>query len=182
MTDDLLERAVVYLLSVLTEVGPDLSAPTPCRGWNARMLLAHVDESIAALREGLAGGQVRLTPGAPLPSCAGTLHIRIRAEALLGDWANEHPESVVVFGRPIPARVLGMVGALELTVHAWDLAAIYPSATPIPDRLARELLTVAPELVPVADRWPLFGPPIEPPTATPGDRLLAYLGRTRPVT
>jgi uncharacterized protein (TIGR03086 family) len=181
MTDDLLERAVAYLLSVLRDVGPDLSAPTPCRGWNVRMLLAHVDESIAALREGLAGGQVRATPGAPLPSCAGTLHIRSRAEALLGDWANDHPESVVVFDRPVPARVLGTVGALELTVHAWDLAAIDRSVAPIPDRLARELLTVAPELVPVADRWPLFGPPIEPPTATAGDRLLAYLGRTRPV-
>ncbi|WP_433725036.1 maleylpyruvate isomerase family mycothiol-dependent enzyme [Nocardia sp. CA-129566] len=180
MTDDLLERAVAYLLAVLPDIGPDLSAPTPCRGWNTRTLLAHVDESIAALREGLAGGQVRLTPGAPMPNCAGTLHIRSRAEALLGDWANERPESVVVFDKPVSARVLGTVGALELTIHAWDLTAAAPAAPPIPDRLARQLLNVAPKLVPVADRWPLFAPPIEPPTAAPTDRLLAYLGRTRP--
>ncbi|MGW4773752.1 maleylpyruvate isomerase family mycothiol-dependent enzyme [Nocardia sp. NPDC004278] len=180
MTDDLLERAVAYLLAVLPAIGPDLSAPTPCRGWNTRMLLAHVDESIAALREGLAGGQVRLTPGAPTPNCAGSLHIRSRAEALLDDWANEHPESVVVYGRPVSARVLGTVGALELTIHAWDLTATDQSAAPIPDPLARELLSVAPKLVPVADRWPLFAPPIEPPTAAPTDRLLAYLGRIRP--
>ncbi|WP_329406348.1 maleylpyruvate isomerase N-terminal domain-containing protein [Nocardia vinacea] len=182
MSDDLLERAVAYLLSVLPGPGFDLSAPTPCRGWNTRMLLAHVDESIAALREGLAGGQVRVTSGMPLSNCAGTLHIRSRAVAMLGDWANEHPESVVVFGRPVPAPVLGTVGALELTVHAWDLAANDRKAPPIPERLARELLAVAPELVPIADRWPLFGPPIEPPSTAPGDRLLAYLGRTRPVS
>ncbi|WP_330253844.1 maleylpyruvate isomerase family mycothiol-dependent enzyme [Nocardia sp. NBC_00565] len=179
MTDDLLERAVAYLLSVLPNLGPDLSAPTPCRDWNMRMLLAHMDESIAALREGLAGGQVRLTPGAPLPSYAGPLHIRSRAVALLDDWANEHPRSVVVFGRPVPAPVLGTVGALELTIHAWDLAATDPTTPPIPDRLASELLTVAPELVPMQDRWPLFAPPIDPPTPTPSDQLLAYLGRTR---
>ncbi|MEV6339869.1 maleylpyruvate isomerase N-terminal domain-containing protein [Nocardia vinacea] len=182
MSDDLLERAVAYLLSVLPGIGSDLSAPTPCRGWNTRMLLAHVDESIAALREGLAGRQVRLTPGAPLPNCAGTTHIRSRAVALLGDWANEHPGSVVVFGKQVPARVLGTVGALELTVHAWDLTAAERGAPPIPERLACELLAVAPELVPIAGRWPLFGPPIEPPTTAPGDRLLAYLGRTPPVS
>ncbi|WP_433193373.1 maleylpyruvate isomerase family mycothiol-dependent enzyme [Nocardia sp. CA-107356] len=180
MTDDLLERAVAYLLAVLHDIGPDLSAPTPCRGWNLRMLLAHVDESIATLREGLAGGRVRITPGPPRPSCAGTLHIRSRAMGLLSDWANEHPGRVVIYGEPMPAALLGTLGALELTVHAWDLTATGPDAPPIPDRLARELLTVAPELVPIADRWPLFGPPIEPPTAAPGDRLLAYLGRTRP--
>ncbi|MFI6368381.1 maleylpyruvate isomerase family mycothiol-dependent enzyme [Nocardia sp. NPDC050630] len=182
MSDDLLERAVAYLLSVLPDPGSDLSAPTPCRGWNTRMLLAHVDESIAALREGLAGGQVRVIAGAPLPNCAGTLHIRSRALALLDDWANEHPGSVVIFGRPVPARILGTVGALELTVHAWDLAASSPGTPPIPEDLAHELLTVAPELVPIADRWPLFAPPIEPPTTAPADRLLAYLGRTRRAT
>ncbi|MEV5839276.1 maleylpyruvate isomerase family mycothiol-dependent enzyme [Nocardia sp. NPDC052112] len=179
MSDDLLERAVAYLLSVLPDIGSDLSAPTPCRGWNTRTLLAHVDESIAVLREGLAGGQVAM-PGPPLPNCAGTLHIRSRAVGLLGDWVNEHPGSVVVFGSPVPARVFGTVGALELAVHAWDLAAARSDAPPLPERLARELLSVASELVPVADRWPLFGPPIEPPTTAPSDRLLAYLGRARP--
>ncbi|WP_433756025.1 maleylpyruvate isomerase family mycothiol-dependent enzyme [Nocardia sp. CA-135398] len=179
MSDDLLERAVAYLLSVLPGPGSDLSGPTPCRGWNTRMLLAHVDESIAALREGLTGGQVAM-PGQPLPNCAGTLHIRSRAVALLGDWANEHPDSVLVFGRPVPARVLSTVGALELAVHAWDLAATQSDAPPIPDHLARELLSVAPNLVPIADRSPLFAAPIEPPTTAPGDQLLAYLGRTRP--
>ncbi|MEU0506568.1 hypothetical protein [Nocardia sp. NPDC005998] len=180
MTDDLLERAVAYLLAVLPAIGPDLSAPTPCRLWNTRMLLAHIDESIAALRDGLANGHVRLTPGAPVATCAGTVHIRSRAEALLDDWANEHPESVVVFDKPVSTRVLGTVGALELTIHAWDLTATAPTAPPIPDHLARELLTVAPNLVPAADRWPLFAPPIEPPTTTPTDRLLAYLGRLQP--
>ncbi|MEV4239291.1 maleylpyruvate isomerase family mycothiol-dependent enzyme [Nocardia sp. NPDC049737] len=181
MSEDLLERAVAYLLSVLPDLGSDLSTPTGCRGWNTRMLLAHVDESIAALREGLTGGQVAM-PGAPLPNCAGTLHIRSRAMALLGAWANERPRSVVVFGRPVPAHVLGTVGALELAVHAWDLAAARSNPPPIPDRLARELLSVAPELVPLADRSPLFAAPIEPRTTAPGDQLLAYLGRTRPAS
>ncbi|MFI9510891.1 hypothetical protein [Nocardia sp. NPDC052566] len=177
MTDDLLERAIAYLLAALPDARADLDGPTPCHDWNLRMLLAHIDESLTALREGFGHGRVCHTPTAPRAVRAGAPPIRMRATGLLGDWTNARPTHVTVDGRPIPVPLFSAVAALELTVHAWDLTAATHTPTPIPHHLARELLTVAPQLVPPTDRHPLFAPPLPTPTTTPSNVLLAYLGR-----
>ena len=49
---------------------------------------------------------------------------------------------------------------------------------PIPDALAASLLAIAPLLIPETGRRPLFSPPVTATAqASPGDRLVAYLGR-----
>jgi Mycothiol maleylpyruvate isomerase N-terminal domain len=59
----LLGQAVAYALEHVEAITPDLLArPTPCRGWDLRMLLWHCCESLAALREGLAASWVGLFP------------------------------------------------------------------------------------------------------------------------
>jgi uncharacterized protein (TIGR03083 family) len=51
----LLERAIGYTLGQLSSVTPAaLAAPTPCREWNLGALLAHLDDSLAALQEAMA--------------------------------------------------------------------------------------------------------------------------------
>lgn len=174
MKPDLLERAIAYLLAVLPEAGHDPNRPTPCRGWDLGMLLSHIDESICALRAGLTDGRVCLEP--PEPKSTGVAAIRAGATGLLGDWANAHPERVLIGGQPMPTTVFGATGALELTVHAWDLAATTGGGV-IPDPLAGELLAVVPHLVPMADRYPLFAPPLPEAGRSYAERLLAYLGR-----
>ena len=60
---ELLERAVSYTrasLSVVTAV--DLGRSTPCREWRLAQLLRHMDDSLQALHEAGATGQVRLAP------------------------------------------------------------------------------------------------------------------------
>jgi hypothetical protein len=50
-TDDtrLLEQAISYALGTVDTMTPQLlSRPTPCRGWDLRMLLRHASESLAA--------------------------------------------------------------------------------------------------------------------------------------
>ncbi|MFD0362419.1 maleylpyruvate isomerase family mycothiol-dependent enzyme [Nocardia sp. GCM10030253] len=181
MTRDLFDRSVLYLLCALQGVGADLTRPTPCRGWDLRMLLAHVDESIAALREGVAAGRICAIPAIRHPDATAVARVQAAAAGLLGDLTHYASNPVLVSDTPLPAETLGAVGALELTVHAWDIAAVHTPSVRIPDELAGELLTVAPRLVPITGRHPLFAPPVPAQTTGPSDRLLAYLGRTLPV-
>src|SRR5260370_25251088 len=86
----LLESAIGYALGTVQAVTPDLlSRPTPCRGWDLRMLLRHACESLAALGEGVQGGQVGLGPSADDDNAAAdpARAFRDRASLLLGAWS-----------------------------------------------------------------------------------------------
>jgi uncharacterized protein (TIGR03086 family) len=55
------QRALRYALVAAVGVTPELmTRPTPCRGWDLRMLLIHATDSLAALAEGLDDGRVLL--------------------------------------------------------------------------------------------------------------------------
>ncbi|MFE7802236.1 maleylpyruvate isomerase family mycothiol-dependent enzyme [Nocardia sp. NPDC057440] len=181
MTRDLFDRSVLYLLCALRGLGPDLTRPTPCRGWDLRMLLTHVDESIAALREGVAGGRICAAPAIRRPDAIAVGHVQAAATGLLGDLTHCSPNPVLVSGTALPAETLCAAGALELTVHAWDIAVVHTPSVRIPDELAGDLLAIAAQLVPITGRSPLFGPPVHTRTTRPGEQLLAYLGRRLPV-
>jgi uncharacterized protein (TIGR03086 family) len=67
---------------------------------------------------------------------------------------------------------------VEIAVHGWDVAQACGRPRPIPPQLAEELLQLAPLLVTDADRPGRFAPPVAVPAgASPGDRLVAFLGR-----
>ena len=69
--------------------------------------------------------------------------------------------------------------ALEVAVHGWDISRACGQRRPIPPALAAGLLVIAPVLVPGTDRHPLFAAPVTvTTTASPSDRLAAFLGRT----
>ncbi|WP_436777530.1 maleylpyruvate isomerase N-terminal domain-containing protein [Yinghuangia sp. YIM S09857] len=200
----LLERAVGYALSVTRGIPPALlSRPTPCRAWDLAMLLAHANESLAALAEGLTGARVALDPAdappnrppcdpqatdvrattqrgghsVPTASTDPLTTFRRRARDLPGLWATA-PRRIAVADRGMPAELMAAAGALEIAVHGWDIARSCRRDTPIPAAIAVELLSVGMLLVPENDRHPLFAP--RTPVATvacPSDRLVAYLGR-----
>jgi hypothetical protein len=61
----ILEPSIGYALGAVLAVTPELlSRPTPCRGWDLRMLLRHASESLAAIGEGIEAGRVGLRPAA----------------------------------------------------------------------------------------------------------------------
>jgi hypothetical protein len=72
---------------------------------------------------------------------------------------------------------------VEIAVHGWDVSAARGRGRPIPPRLADPMLGLCPLLV--AGREGLFAEPVEVPAdASPGDRLVGFLGRNpgfRPV-
>lgn len=182
----LLEQAISYAVRSALDVTPALlPRPTPCRAWNLEMLLRHAAESLAALHDGTVTGHVGLIPAAQDPD-QGADPVRIfrdRAGRLLAVRAAAPGRRQVldVGDLPLAALAVECTGAIEITVHGWDISQACGTRRPIPDALAASLLAIAPLLIPETDRHPLFSPPLAATApAGPGDRLVAFLGRERP--
>lgn len=175
----LLAGAIRYALNACAPVGPaEMALPTPCAEWDLGALLDHLGESMADLETALGTG--RLDDPGPRPDCITGDRvelIRERAAALLCaayDPAGAAP-SVAVAGLPMPAALVACTGAVEITVHGWDVSAAR-RGDPIPAALATRMLGLCPLLV--AGREGLFAGPVQVPAgAGPGDRLVGYLGR-----
>jgi hypothetical protein len=74
--------------------------------------------------------------------------------------------------------MVAVTGAIEVTVHGWDIFAVCGAARPVPPGLAAVLLPIAPLLITPATRPGLFADPVRlPGPASPGDQLVAFLGR-----
>jgi uncharacterized protein (TIGR03086 family) len=183
----LLAGAVSYMLGVCAPIGPgEMALPTPCPHWDLARLLSHLCESMADLEAALRTGRLDLNgpPGRTGGDPVEALRDRA-AELLCAGYCYGGPERFVTVGDlPIPAGLVACTGAVEIAVHGWDVSAARARAgrgggfreAPIPAALATRMLRLGPLLV--AGREGLFGVPVEVPAqASPGDRLVGYLGR-----
>ena len=178
----LLERATGYTLGSLLAVTPQaLGDPTPCREWDLRALLWHLDESLLALHEAGAVHHVGLHPVEDVgdPAADPVVTLRDRACRMLGAWTSRSSSSPVsIADHLLPTEVVAAAGAVEIAVHGWDVAAACGRHRPIPPALAEELLDLCPLLVSGLDRPTRFAAPVDLPSgASPGDRLVTFLGR-----
>ena len=193
----LLAGAIGYMLSVCALIAPgEMALPTPCAGWDLAMLLGHLTDSMADLETAIRTGHLDLEGPPGRAGGAGTAPadgdpvevLRDRAaELLCASYCYGGPERfVAVGGLPMPADLVTCTGAVEIAVHGWDVSAARGSAgggsaggggaRPIPAALATRMLRLGPLLV--AGREGLFAVPVEVPAqASPGDRLVGYLGR-----
>ncbi len=180
----LVEPSIGYALSAVLAVTPGLlSRPTPCRGWDLRMLLRHASESLTAIAESIQTGRVDLYPAAEDGDLVAdpARAFRDRACQLRAAWTSPgHQRQVIeIAGCSLAASILAAAAALEVAVHGWDISRACGQRQPIPPALATDLLVIAPVLVPRTGRSPLFTAPVTvPATASPSDRLAAFLGRT----
>jgi uncharacterized protein (TIGR03086 family) len=192
----LLAGALRYALGVCALVKPvELASPTPCAEWDIRALLRHLGESVADLEAGLRTGCLddagQAGPASPLPPRGARLAghgevdrfspvgvLRERAAALLCACYDGGPAErfVVVGGLPLPAGIVACTGAVEIAVHGWDVAAALGRGGSIPPGLATRLLALCPLLATSREGLFAVAVPVSP-DASPGDRLLGYLGR-----
>jgi uncharacterized protein (TIGR03086 family) len=177
-----LEDAVRYALAISPHVTPDLlEGPTPCASWDLRMLLDHLNESVGMLAEGLATGSLSAEPAPAAPDAITdrVVTLRLRCARLLTACRTAPAGQLVTLGAyDLTASLMSCAGAIEVAVHAWDIAAACGSRQPIPSALAERMLQIAPLLVTDATRAGLFADPVPAPASTtPGDRLVALLGR-----
>jgi len=183
----LLAGAIRYTLGVCALIGPgDMSLPTPCAGWDLARLLGHLSDSMADLETAIRTGHLDLE--GPPTRAGGTWTgpadgdpvevLRDRAaELLCASYGYGGPERfVAVGGLPVPAGLVACTGAVEIAVHGWDVSAARGGCSAIPAVLASRMLRLGPLLV--AGREGLFAVPVAVPAqASPGDRLVGYLGR-----
>ncbi len=179
---DLLEIAIGYAVGSLSCVTPgSLSYPTPCAAWDLGALLEHVSDSLAALHDAVATGWVSLDVLARAPvSSADDLvtTLRTRGRLLAASAAGGEDRAVAIAGRRLTGRQVTAVGALEITVHGWDIAEACRCPRPIPPALATSILAVIPLVVTQVTRNVQFAGAIPAaPQACPSDRLVALLGR-----
>ncbi|MFC8502792.1 TIGR03086 family metal-binding protein [Pedococcus sp. NPDC057267] len=177
---ELLERAVAYTgasLRLVTEA--DLRNATPCAEWDLLTLLLHMEDSLDAMAEAARAPRLELVPRAPGEGGRALLdRICARARALVGCWYPARDGEVRLGDLGLPRDLLGAVGALEITVHGWDVAQAIGQPRPIPPGLAMDLWPVARDAITDADRPLRFGPALDVPDwAAPQHRLLAHAGR-----
>jgi uncharacterized protein (TIGR03086 family) len=189
---ELLAGAISYMLGVCAPIGAaELTLPTPCPDWDLAMLLGHLCQSMADLETALRTGRLDLDE--PVGRAGGDPVEALRdgaAQLLCAGYCYGGPECfVAVAGLPMPAGLVACTGAVEIAVHGWDVSAARARAgrdsttsgrgtsqIPIPAALATRMLRLSPLLV--AGREGLFAVPVEVPAqASPGDRLVSYLGR-----
>jgi uncharacterized protein (TIGR03083 family) len=159
-------RAAGYALESLSEVtDADLDRPTPCGDWDLRTLLLHLADSADGLTGLAATGEL-------VDAVAVAQH---RTHRLLATLTSSDAPGDDGGGR-VAAAARG--GAIELAVHGWDVATACGSGRRMPPGLAAAVLETATSLVDDENRRPAFGPSVPvPATATPEDRLVAFLGR-----
>jgi len=178
----LLASAISYALAAVVQVAPgEMTLPTPCTDWDLEALLAHLAASMADLESALRTGHLDPEPddaATPDPDDDPVELLRDRAANLLfACYAHHGPDRfVLVGGLPLPAGIVTCTGAVEIAVHGWDVRAATGRGGPIPPALATRMLRLSPLLV--TGREGLFGTPVQVPAqASPGDQLVAYLGR-----
>jgi uncharacterized protein (TIGR03086 family) len=191
----LLAGAIGYALGACAQVAlREMTLPTPCRDWDLAALLAHLAASMADLESAIRTGRLDLDPNEPAepdepdqpghpaaPGLGGGHPVEVlrdQAANLLSACYAHHGRDrfVLVGGLPLPAGIVACTGAVEIAVHGWDVSAARGRGGPIPPALATRMLRLGPLLV--TGREGLFAAPVQvPPQASPGDRLVAYLGR-----
>ena len=179
----LLAGAISYTLGACVQVAPgEMTLPTPCADWDLEALLAHLAASMADLESALRTGHLDLEPDdAATPDPDGDDPVELlrdrAANLLFACYAHHGPDRfVLVGGLPLPAGIVTCTGAVEIAVHGWDVRAARGRGDPIPPALATRMLRLSPLLV--TGREGLFGTPVQVPAqASPGDQLVAYLGR-----
>jgi uncharacterized protein (TIGR03086 family) len=179
----LLERAINYTLGSLRLVTPEaLSRPTPCRLWDLRALLGHMNDSLRALFEAVDTGRIDLDVllDGTDPAVDPVVTLRTRACRLLGAWADVDDRGLIsIAGSSLTRSIVTSAGAVEIAVHGWDVARACGRDRTIPAPLAEEMLELSPLFATDADRPARFAAPVVvPPLAAPGDRLVAFLGRS----
>lgn len=180
--DDLLRESVNYACRTVRAVtAQELSHPTPCREWDLRALLNHLNDSLLTLSTARRTGRVGPAPSPPAggEDDAPLATFDRNSRLLLAHGLRRRARrGVLVVDLPLADHLLVAAGAIEISVHGWDVGQAAGRPDALPEGLATELLAIAPLVVDDACRSPHFGPVVAvPPASGPATRLLAYLGR-----
>jgi len=173
----LLDRARDHALPVIASINDeDLTRPTPCADYDVRALLDHLLHVVVEFQK-LAVKQD--ADFSHTPSCP-DWRTRFPAETakLVEAWGQPGADEGIAGNMQLPARTVGGLALLDLTIHASDLAkATGQTFSPDPEVFA-EVANLVEQMGPTAIEWNVFKAPVEAPAdASELDKLLARTGR-----
>lgn len=183
----LLQGAIAYCLDIVGGLDVDsLPRPSPCPGWDVHALVTHLNDGFGVLAGARATGRCPPGPSPPGPAPGPPDPVAAFSSAacdlltVLTALPERAPHRfVAVADAAVAIDVAVVTGAVEIAVHGWDVAAACGHPRPIPPILAVDMLALVPLLVPPGARPGMFAEPVAVPSqAPPGDRLLAFLGRS----
>jgi uncharacterized protein (TIGR03086 family) len=185
MSADVLRQAYDSTAAVLAAVSRDqLDLPTPCASWTVRDLVNH-----------LVGGTTYFAVTAETgvaPEVGDDDHTAGDFAAAFEAGARRAVDAFAAEGvmekmlklpfGEFPGAVFVWIASNDVFVHGWDLAKATGQSTDLAPALAPQLLEAA-QVIPDEFRGPdgvaPFGPVVEAPaSASPADRLAAFMGRT----
>ncbi|WND35930.1 TIGR03086 family metal-binding protein [Streptomyces sp. BB1-1-1] len=172
------ERAVPVVRGVSEAA---LAAPTPCAEYDVKALVDHLFQVVVqfqrlARKEAADFGE---TPDRVAGSPEWRERLLDEADRLVAAWSAPGAEEGTTGAMNMPARLVGSMALLDLTVHGWDLARAtgreYPGAD---EAVVAELAGAVAELAPTAREMGVFGAPVTVAEgASEFERLLARTGR-----
>ncbi|MFJ4202934.1 TIGR03086 family metal-binding protein [Streptomyces sviceus] len=173
------ERAVPVVRGIADTA---LGAATPCAEYDVKELVNHLFQVIVqfqrlAAKEPSDFGEVAADRVAEGPDWRE--RFAVEADRLVSAWSAPGAEEGTTGAMDMPARLVGAMALLDLTVHVWDLARATGQEYGAPDEaVVAELTGAVAELAPTARKMGVFG---EPVAVTEGasafERLLAGTGR-----
>jgi uncharacterized protein (TIGR03086 family) len=174
---DALRRAIADFDVVIDEVDRvgGWDRPTPCAGWVAVDVVAHLADWTTFLLEAVG----RSAPDPAEPPVERWRHVAAALEAIMADPAEAAIEiETGPPGRMPVARAIAMFVTGDVVVHTWDLARAIDLDVELDEiTLAEQLAGMEPMEDAIRDSGH-FGPRVEVPEGAPlADRLLAFTGR-----
>lgn len=156
-----------------------LDARTPCADYDVKALVNHLLHVVVEFQK-LAVKQDSDFSSTPDYVAEGGWRERFarEAEALVEAWSAPGAEEGTSGSLGMPARLVGSMALLDVTVHAWDLARATGGEYAADPAVVGELLAAVERLAPTAREMGAFGAavPVDP-HADPFERMLAGTGR-----
>jgi len=177
----LLDRAYSETIDVAAKITPeDLDRPTPCTDWDVRALVNHFLYSATRLSEATVG-RPGPTPGDDLVGADAPEAVATRLQAALELWRRPGAMEAIcslTIGE-FPGSFAAGISLVDTYTHRWDLARAIGGDAELDPELAQAALAVVQGFVTDELRPRIgFNPPVDPgPGASPGDQLVAFLGR-----
>ncbi|MFE0652240.1 TIGR03086 family metal-binding protein [Streptomyces sp. NPDC059534] len=177
---DLLHTAAAQAAPLVEGIDDaSLGAPTPCSAYDVRALLNHLFAVVVNF-QALAAKQDADFSETPDRVGEDGWRDRFGAEAgkLVAAWAAPGAEEGTTGAMGLPARTVGSMVLLDLTVHAWDLARATGRAFEPDPAVVAGLVDEVERMAPMARKMSVFAEAVElSEGATAFERLLATTGR-----
>jgi uncharacterized protein (TIGR03086 family) len=157
-------------------------AATPCAEYDVKALVNHLFQVIVqfqrlAAKEPSDFGEVAADRVAEGPDWRE--RFAVEADRLVSAWSAPGAEEGTTGAMDMPARLVGSMALLDLTVHVWDLARATGQECRVPDdAVVAELTGAVAQLAPTARKMGVFGEPVGVAEgASDFERLLGRTGR-----